>query len=392
MPIPIPGGAGVALSAERIHVEFDIGVDHGFALAFLTMATPLEVNAIRGRRQPKVAVGVFFALAVFLAGLLWAKWAPYLAKAVRAQHTHHWSASSILGVGGVHAGDRPTWGAATTFFHAYVSSIWPALVVALLISASIQALLPRTWLPLVFNRRGPVSSGLVGGVASMPSMMCTCCAAPVAVTLRRNGVTAPAAVAYWLGNPLLNPAVLVFLFFVAPWQWTLTRMLVGIVTVVGAAALVGLVTRAQDTTSPTAAIAAPDESVARPLLFVRALLYLSLILLPEYAILVLLVGAVRGWLLTLGQPAHHGLLIVVLVAIVGTLVVIPTAGEIPILQGLALLGVSAGTLGALLITLPAVSIPGAAMVARSFGWKATAVTTVAVMAAGLLGAGVLSVL
>jgi hypothetical protein len=394
MPISIPRGAGVALSAERIHVEFDIGVDRGIALAFLTMATPLEVNAIRRRRQPSVAIGVFFTLAVFVAGLLWAKWMPYLAKAVRAQRTHHWSASSILGIGGVHAGDRPTWHAATTFFHAYTSSIWPALVVALLISASVQALMPRPWLPYVFNRRGPVSSALVGGVASMPSMMCTCCAAPVAVTLRRNGVSAPAAVAYWLGNPLLNPAVLVFLIFVAPWQWTLTRMLVGVVTVVGAAALVGLVTRARGSAAPTTPISAPgdDESAARPRRFVRALLYLSLFLLPEYAILVLLVGSVRGWLLTLGQPAHHGLLIVVLVAIAGTLMVIPTAGEIPVLQGLALLGVSAGTLGALLITLPAVSIPGAAMVARSFGWKATAVTTAVVMAAGLLGAGVLSVL
>lgn len=380
----------MAHSAERIHAEFDIGVDRGFALAFLTMAKPLEVNEIRGWRQPKVAIGVFFTLAVFVAGLLWAKWMPYLAKAVRAQHTHHWSASSILGVGGVHAGDRPTWHDATTFFHAYVLSIWPALVVALLISASVQALLPRSWLPSVFNRRGPVSSGLVGGVASMPSMMCTCCAAPVAVTLRRNGVTAPAAVAYWLGNPLLNPAVLVFLVFVAPWQWTLTRLLVGVVTVVGAAAVVGLVTRADDSTSPAPPIAAPEAARLRR--FVRALLHLSVFLLPEYAILVLLVGAVRGWLLTLGQPAYHGLLIVALVAVVGTLMVIPTAGEIPVLQGLALLGVSAGTLGALLITLPAVSIPGAAMVARSFGWKVTAVTTVVVVAAGLLGAGVLSAL
>ena len=358
------------------------------------MAMPLKIKTIRIWRQPDVAIGVIFTLAVFVAGLLWAKWMPYLAKALRAQRTHHWSAPSILGVGGVHAGDRPTWHAATTFFHAYVSSIWPALVVALLISASVQALMPRAWLPHVFNRGVVVASALVGGVASMPSMMCTCCAAPVAVTLRRNGVTVPAAVAYWLGNPLLNPAVLVFLFFVAPWQWTLTRMLVGFATVVGAAALVGLVTRAPGGDSTTSAIAAAgdERSAARPRRFVRALLYLSLVLLPEYAILVLLVGAVRGWLLTLGQPAHHGLLIVVLAAIVGTLMVIPTAGEIPVLQGLALLGVSAGTLGALLITLPAFSIPGAAMVARSFGWRATAVTAVAVMAAGLLGASVLSVL
>jgi uncharacterized protein len=188
------------------------------------------------------------------------------------------------------------------------------------------------------------------------------------------------------------------LFFVAPWQWTLTRMLVGVAAVLGVAVSVGLVTRARGSEQPLAeavVASAGDEagaSRAAPRRFMRALLRLCLILLPEYVVMVLLVGACRGWLLTLSQPAHHGLLIVVLAAIAGTLIVIPTAGEIPILQGLALLGVSSGTLGALLITLPAVSVPGVAMVARSFGWKAITTTTVVVIVAGLLGATVLSLL
>ncbi|WP_245604714.1 permease [Mycobacterium genavense] len=124
----------------------------------------------------------------------------------------------------------------------------------------------------------------------------------------------------------------------------------------------------------------------------RSLLCLCLVLLPEYAIMVLLVGALRGWLVTLTQPSHHGLLVVLVAAVVGTLIVIPTAGEIPILQSLALLGVSSGPIGALLITLPAISIPGVAMVLRSFGWKAIATATGVVVAAGLVGASVLSVL
>jgi uncharacterized membrane protein YraQ (UPF0718 family) len=277
---------------------------------------------------------------------MWAKWMPYGAKALRAQRTHHWSGSSILTVGGVRAGDGPTWHAATTFFYAYFLSIWQALVAALLISASVQALTPRSWLPRMLNRRRLISSAVAGGVASMQSMMCTCCAAPVAVTLRRNGVARAAAIAYWLGNPLLNPAVLVFLFFVAPWQWTLTRMVVGVAAVLGVAVSVGLVTRARGSGQPppeAVAASGDGESVSRHLRFVRALLRLCVLLLPEYAVMVLLVGAFRGWLLTLTRLPHQGLLIVVLAAVVGTLIVIPTAGEIPILQGLALLGVSSGT-------------------------------------------------
>jgi uncharacterized protein len=354
-------------------------------LASVTVAAPLSVNAIRAPRRGTVALGVAVTLVVFVAGLLWAKWLPYAAKALEAQRTRHWPASNILTVGGVRAGDGPTWHAATTFLHAYFLSIWQALVVALLVSASVQALLPRSWLPRALNRRGALSSALAGGVASMPSMMCACCAAPVAVTLRRNGVGRVAAIAYWLGNPLLNPAVLVFLFLVTPWQWTLTRIVVGVAAVLGVAATAGLVSRGS--AQP------PGEAVAPPAIgFVHALLRLGLFLLPEYAVMVLLIGAFRGWLLGLTGLPHRGLLIVVLAAVVGTLIVIPTAGEIPILQGLALLGVSSGTLGALLITLPVVSAPGVAMVARSFGWKATAATTLAVIGAGLLGAMVLSAL
>lgn len=329
-----------------------------------------------------------------MAGLLWAKWMPYAAKAEAAERTHHWPGSDIRSVGGVHAGDPPTWHAATTFFHAYLGSIWPALVAALLISACVQAFLPRTWLPRVLNRRRTISSALAGGVASTPSMMCACCAAPVAVTLRRSGVTPAAAIAYRLGNPLLNPAVLAFLLFVAPWQWTLTRLLIGAATVFGVATLVGAVVRDRNAEHPPPEPAPLDVEPDSPMpsRFVRALSRLCLSLLPEYAVMVLAIGAWRGWLLTLIQPAHHGWLIVLVAAIVGTFVVIPTAGEIPILLGLALLGVSSGVIGALLITLPVVSFPGVAMVIRSFGWRAIGTTVVGVIAAGLLGATVLSVI
>ncbi|WP_156689315.1 permease [Mycobacterium sp. Marseille-P9652] len=350
------------------------------------MAASVSSTSAWGRRGGAIGVGV--ALAVFVAGLAWAKWSPYAAKAFALRRHHHWSASNILTTGGVRAGDRPTWHAATTFFHAYLSSIWPALVVALLISASAQALVPRTWFPRLFNRRRVLSSALAGAVASTPSMMCTCCTAPVAVTLRRNGVDRVAAVAYWLGNPLLNPAVLVFLVLVVPWQWTLTRVAVGLTAVIGAAAAVGLMTRETTASAPDTAAGRDSRPPARS--FAQALLRLCLILLPEYAVLVLGLGAFRGWLLAATRLPHHGVLIVVVAAIVGTLLVIPTAGEIPILQSLALLGASSGTLGALLVTLPAVSVPGAVMVARGLGWKATATTAAVVIVAGLLGATVLS--
>lgn len=339
-----------------------------------------------------VAAGVMVTVAVGVAGLTWAKWVPYVGKAFDAASTHHWPGSNILGVGGVKAGDAPSWHAATTFFSAYVTAIWPALLVALLLSACVQAFVPRPWLPQLLNRQQPVWSAAVGGVAGMPSMMCACCSAPVAVTLRRSGVNHAAAVAYWLSNPLLNPAVLVFLLCVAPWQWTATRLVVGVGAVVGGSALVALIARRNADTpdSGAAAVGWLGGDDAAAVRFGKALFRLCVVLVPEYFIVVLVIGAGRGWLMDLIAPTHHTVLIVIVAAVVGTLIVIPTAGEIPILHGLALLGISSGALGALLITLPAVSLPGIAMVARSFGWRTTCATAAMVVVAGVAGAVCLS--
>jgi uncharacterized membrane protein YraQ (UPF0718 family) len=354
------------------------------------MVTGARADA--GSRRALIA-GIALTVAVLVAGLFLAKWMPYVAKATAAARTHHWSGSDILRVGGVHAGDAPSWHAATVFFHAYVTAIWPALLTALLVSACVQTFVPRTWLPRLMNHRGTVTTALAGGAAAMPSMMCACCAAPVTVTLRRSGVDRSAAVAYWLGNPLLNPAVLVFLVFVAPWQWSLVRLVIGAATVIAAAALVRGVTRRSRVAEPpntAARPSGPDDAPAGRR-FATALARMCLVLLPEYLIIVLVIGAGRGWLLSLVEPAHHGVLLVVVAAVLGTLLVIPTAGEIPILTGLALAGVSSGVVGALLITLPAVSLPGAAMVSRSLGWRALAATSATVVVAGLAGGAALSV-
>jgi uncharacterized protein len=347
-------------------------------------------------------VGVLVAVVLIVVALLWAKWLPYAAQAGRLHAGGAWTGSNVLGVGGVRPGDAPSWHAAISFTSAYIEAVWKALVAALLISAVLQSLVPRTWVLRMLNRRGRVTSALAGGLCSTPSMMCTCCTAPVAVSLRRSGVSTSAAVAYWLGNPLLNPAVLVFLLLVAPWQWTVTRLVVGVLVVVGGAALVTRLTegRREVAMPDTSKLTGDDEQeplgtewlASAPARFGRTLLRLSLVLLPEYLIVVMLIGAFRGWLFPIGDTLGSGLPAVAIAACVGTLLVIPTAGEIPVLLGLAIAGVAAGPIGALLLTLPAVSLPGIAMVGRALGWRTTAATTAVVAVGGLLGAVLLTVL
>ena len=376
-------------------------------------ATRSDPPTAPGMPTAAALTGVVLVVVLAAVALLWAKWLPYTAKAAGLGTSHHWSGSSILTVGGVRPGDAPTWAAATSFLSAYVTAVWKALLAALLISAAVQALVPTNWLVRLMNRRGRIGSAAMGGLLSTPSMMCTCCTAPVATTLRRNGVRTSAAVAYWLGNPLLNPAVLIFLVLVAPWQWTAVRLVVGIALVVGGAALVERLTTDRvalpvgadavnlgplDLPAVGAGAGGDVPTDARwlagaPARFARTLARLLLTLVPEYLAVVLLIGAVRGWLFPLGDSsASWGVVVVLLAAVVGTAMVIPTAGEIPILQGLALAGLSLGGIGALLVTLPAVSLPGIAMVGKALGWRTTWMTAAVVVVGGVVAGGLLAVL
>jgi uncharacterized membrane protein YraQ (UPF0718 family) len=355
-----------------------------------------------GARRPSLTVdrraavlGAAATAVLFVAALAWAKWVPYLHRLHVTDATGAYPGKDVLAKAGA-PGDGPSAAGAWAFTKAYIIAIWPALVAGLLIAAAIEALLPRRWM-LAALGRGGAQGRVAGGVAAMPSMMCTCCAAPVARTLRRVGVPTETALAYWLGNPVLNPAVIAFLALVAPWQWVATRVLVGALLVF---AVTGVVARwaerhgdAPETVAPEAIDAVPEDPRPAPLRFARALAKLSVVLIPEYLVVVFAVGLLRGWLLPIGDATTQAaVLVTLLAAVAGTLAVIPTAGEIPLLTGLAAVGLGAGPIGALLLTLPAISLPSMAMVGRTLTWRATLAMAVAVAGCGVLAGALLWVL
>ena len=306
--------------------------------------------------------------------------------------THQWDGSSVLGVGGT----APSLSGAWTFMLTFSEAVWKALLVSLLVAAGMDALVSRRWLQSLLGPGGRWRQASTGALASVPSMMCTCCTAPVTVSLRRAGVPWTAVLAHWLGNPLLNPAVLVFLFLAAPWQWGVTRLLVGLGVVVGAGALVGALadrTTAVETLGDPEELETPATLSQLPGRFARSLWRVSRVLVPEYAVAVAIVGGVSGWLSQFAELSDRlGLLAVLVAALVGTMLVIPTGGEIPVLLALSALGVGAGLLGVLIVTLPALSLPSMAMVARALSVRATVLAASAVVGGGLLAGLLLSVL
>ncbi len=355
----------------------------------------MESSAL-GVRHPAArpwmgVAGVLAFAVIFAATLWWSKWSPYAHKLSDLFASPHWTGTNMLNDAGA-AGSAPSLAGAWSFTRAYFTDIWPGFLTALLIASAASALVPREWLLRLLRHRGPQRSALAGGLSALPTLMCTCCAAPLAVTLRRDGAPPSAALAYWIGNPVLNPLVLAFLAVVAPWQWVLTRIVVGALLVFGATAWVGRLAPADAAVPlPTPAATPPRAPLpSAPERYLRTFVRLTVTLVPLYVAAVFAIGLLRGWLLPIDAAAVHWAVPSVLAAAaLGILVVIPTAGEIPILLALSAAGVSGATIGVLLITLPAISLASMVMVARTFSIKLTAAMAGAVALCGLLGGGVL---
>lgn len=350
----------------------------------MTDATNLEPRS--GGRLLQAAT--LFAVAV--AGLAYVKWLPYWDKAFVAAQHHSIGPSILMG-----AADRPpapSLDAAVGYATAYGKAIWKAMVLGLLLGSGVQALLPGAWVRRVLGGRG-FGGAVAGGLIAMPGMMCTCCAAPVVVGLRRQRATAGAAIAFWLGNSVLNPATLVFIGFVLGWRWTALRLVLGLAMVFGLGWLANRMSAGGEAAQGEAAVgeAAAAEIAAEPsegafLRWLRLLGRMTLRIVPEYLVLVLAMGAARAWLFpVIGPQIGNEIGWLAAFAVAGMLFVIPTAGEAPIIQAMRALGVGAGPAGALLMTLPPVSLPSLAMLARSFPPRILAMVAVGVVLFGLAG-------
>jgi len=244
-------------------------------------------------------------------------------------------------------------------------------VLGVLLGSLIQVLIPRNWLLRTLGQ-SRFRGTLLGAIFALPGMMCTCCAAPVAAGMRKQQVSMGGALAFWMGNPLLNPATLVFMGFVLGWQFALIRLVAGLATVLVVATLVQKWVK-EAATQPAAV---PDVSpqIAEGGFFsrwLRALWTLFWNTIPVYILAVLALGAARVWLFPHADGVVGNTLFWVLaMAIAGCLFVIPTAAEIPIVQTMMLAGMGVAPALALLITLPAVSVPSLIMLHKAFPAKA----------------------
>lgn len=331
---------------------------------------------------------VFLFFAVLVAGLFYVKWNPYYHKAFLAAAKHSLGASLISGNSAVPP--APSWSAALNYFIDYFKAIWQAVILWLLLGSMVQVLIPRDWILRVLGRNN-FNSTIMAGLIAVPSMMCSCCAAPLAVGLRKQSANIGATLAYWLGNPILNPATIIFTGFVLSWKFSLLRIIIGLILVFGVSFLVNKFVKEDHI--PTELYNIIEEQPIDENLFSRWLkCFWSLTLdsVPAYLIMVLVLGAVRAWLFPAINPAwSDSILIIIGFAIAGTLFMVPTAAEIPVVKTLMHFGLGLGPATALFITLPAVNLASLLMVRRSFPTRILILVFGSVVVIGVLS-GVLA--
>jgi uncharacterized membrane protein YraQ (UPF0718 family) len=326
-----------------------------------------QLSGLALQHKPKYTARTVAMVVIFLliaaAGLTYVKWWPYYHKALSSA-ANHTIGSSILGDPAAQTG-TPTWSGAVDYAMKYFKSVWKAAVLGILLGSLVQVLIPVRWLQRVLGGNN-FKSTFFGGIASLPGMMCSCCAAPIAAGLRKKNVSAGSALAFWLGNPLLNPATLIFMTFVLSWKFTVLRIVFGVLLTFGVGYMANRMMRGKEVEAPAPMQQqAPEtESQSFWVRWSKSLALMTLQVVPAYLIAVLFLGAMKVWMFPISEGS--GILILLLFAAAGALFVIPTAAEIPIVQSFLAAGMSMGPVAALLLTLPAISLPSLLMVSKSF--------------------------
>lgn len=346
--------------------------------------TQLNKAEIQQKLSGKTILMFSLFLLIAAAGLSYVKWWPYYHKAIHAI-TNHTIGSSIL-TGADNVAPSPSWDAAWDYAVIYFKSVWKAAVLGIVLGSLVQVLIPADWMQRVFGKNSFRSTAF-GGLASVPGMMCSCCAAPVAIGMHKKRASVSASIAFWLGNPMINPAALIFMTFVLSWKFTVLRLVFGLIITFGvsyvAGRLAGNVEFEQKKLEQALPSERPSDSIW--LRWINSMRKMVVHLVPAYIISVLLLGAVRVWLFpSLGENAFNVMLMILIFSIAGTLFVIPTAAEIPIVQTFLSLGFGTGPAASLLIVLPAVSLPSLLMIRRAFPARVVWFIFVSVIVLGLL--------
>ncbi|MDP2937462.1 MAG: permease [Dehalococcoidia bacterium] len=284
----------------------------------------------------------------------------------------------------------------------YMALVWHATILGILIGALFLTLV-ASFLKRWIGGRG-FKSHLAGSLLALGHPFCSCCAAPVGASLFRRGASLGSTLAFVVSSPMLNITSLILAASLLPLDFALLRIIGGLAVGVLVTYLVSVI--AAGWVGKTTASSAPNKAVElssrvldgfsrwfrfevflegkavdSPGALIAAWLGMAWRL-GRVVVPVLFVGSVVASAMVMALPSPtNGVPGIIAAAAFGTLLMVPTWTEIPIALSLLREGL-AGPAAALLITLPAVSVPCLVIVGAG---------TASYRAAALLGAFVFGV-
>lgn len=276
----------------------------------------------------------------------------------------------------------------------YLLVVWHATTLGILIGALFLVLLIEgRFLKTALEGTG-LRAHLAGALMATPYPFCSCCAGPVGATLYRGGASLGATLAFVVASPMLNITTLSLAVALLPPEFALLRIGGGVVIAVLGTYLVSRTVavrlpRVMSPPGPPASRGAErlldafaclfaferdlqrdlqGRTAATPAAFVAAWLRmawrLARVALPVLFLAAVLAGAIGPAMQSFA--GRNDVATVVVAAALGTLLMIPTWTELAIAGPLLQQGL-AGPAAALLLTLPAVSLPSMVIIGGALG-------------------------
>jgi uncharacterized membrane protein YraQ (UPF0718 family) len=315
--------------------------------ASLTEAT--AAPAATPSRAPLIGLALLVAS---LSGLFFYKWGG----ALRAVHGAQASGALTISPDLILKG-----GVLVSTWH-YFQKIWIALAYGVVIGAVVRSLVSPRWIASLLGRQGARTT-LAGAVAGSPLMLCSCCVTPVFTGACERGAAMGPALSLMLASPGLNIAALSLTFILMPAQLGLLRLAAALLLVLGLAPAIGKLFGGDlRRIAGPSADDLPMNAGAIAVRFIKSLGYMLAVTVPLIVAGVLL----SAWLLPhmVELTGAGAAIAVIAVALVATLIALPTFFEIPLAFLLLQLGAPPGAAVAMLVAGPIVNLPSLFVLAR----------------------------
>src|SRR5262245_31040806 len=247
----------------------------------------------------------------------------------------------------------------------YFGLVWPALTFGVVIGSLAEAALPARWISRLLGRRG-AGSILAGGAVGAPMMLCSCCVSPVSSGLYARGARLGPSLAFMMGSPGLNVAALLLTFILLPAPVPVARLAGAVLLVFGLSAAMDRVFGGIALSARAPAQAQEQDGSLTLSGFARrlgkTLLKMTVITIPLVFVGVLASSWILPWAVTFSTLGT--VLAVAIIALLATLVALPTFFEIPIALMLLGLGAPVGCAVAFLLAGPIINLPSLLVVGR----------------------------